>query len=146
MNDHGLFSDSQSGFLWLFYKSMSSQKNTNDWYSGLGLGELVGIVFIDQTRHLILWITKSSAASFPSMVYSSLGCLGLNPIFSNRKQFCRVNGVESETGDIEVRVPHGSCLSPLLFLIYINHLPLLSKIVMSPCVLMMPVFATNLMI
>ena len=39
---------------------------------------------------------------------------------SNRKQFCRINGVHSKVGDIDVGVPQ--CLDPLLFLIYINNL------------------------
>ena len=41
----------------------------------------------------------------------------------NRRQFCRVNGINSQIEKLEVGAPQGSCLCPLLFLIYINDLP-----------------------
>ena len=47
MNVHGLFFNDQSEFLRLYSIVTCLLKNTDDWYSGLDLGKLVGIVFID---------------------------------------------------------------------------------------------------
>ena len=38
-------------------------------------------------------------------------------------QFTRIDGVDSSIPKINIGAPHGSCLCPLLFLIYINDLP-----------------------
>ena len=47
MNENDMFSSNQSGFRRLHSTLTCLLKNTDDWYSGLDLGKLVGLVFID---------------------------------------------------------------------------------------------------
>ena len=123
MNDNGHFSSGQSGFLRLHSTVTCLLKNTDDWYNGINLGKLVGLVFIT--------LKKAFDTVDHNIICKKLELYGIQQCelswfksyLMNRKQCCRVNGIDSEIGDIEVGAPQGSCLGPLLFLVYINDLP-----------------------
>ena len=123
MNENDMFSSNQSGFRRLHSTLTCLLKNTDDWYSGLDLGKLVGLVFIDLKKafdtvnHDIL----CHKLSYYSIQQREL--LWFQSYLSNREQFCRVNGIDSEINSINIGIPQGSCLGPLLFIIYINDLP-----------------------
>ena len=96
-NSHGLFSNSKSGFLCLF-STTCLLKNTNDWYSGLDLGELVGIVFVDLKKAFDTVDHKIHCNTLViyGVQHHELSWFESYP--ANRKKSCRVNDVESERG------------------------------------------------
>ena len=75
MNENNMFSSNQSGFRRLHSTLTCLLKNTDDWYSGLDLSKLVGLVFIDLKKVLILSTMISFAKNLIITVYSSVSIM-----------------------------------------------------------------------
>ena len=143
LNDNRFINSNESGFRELHSTVTCLLKNTDDWYNGLDTGNLAGMVFVDLKKafdtvdHQILCGKLESYG----VLHRELAWFG--SYLSNRAQYCRVNGVDSQIENINIGVPQGSCLGPLLFLVYINDLPRAIKIPPLPCMLMTRVCAFN---
>ena len=98
-------------------------KSTNDWYLNIDKGRYTAAVFID--------LKKAFDTVDHEILLNKLNYYGVRgkelswfrSYLFNRKQFCRVNGHSSVTEGVDCGVPQGSCLGPLLFLVYVNDLP-----------------------
>ena len=88
MNDNAYFSSHQSGFLRLHSTVTCLLKNTDDWCSDLDLGKLVGLVFIDLKKKLLIQLAMTfSPESWSTMVFKLRNLPGLNLIFLTENNF-----------------------------------------------------------
>ena len=97
---------------------------TGNWLKAMDSKELVGAVLLDLSKAFDL-VDHSLLLSKISMYHTDNRSLRwFESYLHDRTQRCCINGSLSDALPITRGVPQGSILGPILFLLYINDLPL----------------------
>ena len=125
--NNDLLGDRQFGFRSLHSTALALSKVTNTWLLNLDSGRMSSVVLLDIQKafdtvdhQILLNKLRYYGVSGDQLVFFA-------SYLNNRQQCCNVNGKLSSTKRIRCGVPQGSILGPLLFIIYMNDLPLAVK-------------------
>ena len=122
--ENSILNNCQWGFRSAHSTALALIDCTNNWLIGIDNGKINSTILLDVKKafdtidhDILLWKLSHYGISHTELEF-------FRSYFCNRLQCCSVNGHTSSFKTISCGVPQGSILGPLLFIIYVNDLPL----------------------
>lgn len=125
--ENSINSDVQHAYKAGYSTSTALTSLTDDWLKQIDGKSVVGVVLLDFSAAFDVIDHELLLMKLLSYGFKDSATDFMRSYLANRKQCVMFNGTFSNIETLQCGIPQGSCLGPLLFSIFVNDLPYVSK-------------------